>query len=67
MTRRVSKHGTTYTEGSQATPEPGFPTVCTDCGRRIVTSREEFQHHTDDRTGERWARHLPVGVCKAAG
>lgn len=63
MTQRVSKHGTRYTQGSSSTPEPGFPNVCTDCGRRIVTSKESYQHHTDDVTGLKSARHLPVGLC----
>lgn len=38
MTRRVSRHGTTYTQGSQG----GFglyPHDCHGCGARIVLSR----------------------------
>lgn len=59
MTRRVSRTGRVYTEGSHATPESGFPTHCCRCGERIYTSREGFWHDTNDLTGEKTARHLP--------
>jgi hypothetical protein len=54
MTRRTSKHGTTYTEGSHATPAAGYPTTCSKCGQRIYTSRESFQHHWQDGVKHAW-------------
>jgi hypothetical protein len=54
MTRRTSKHGTTYTEGSHATPAAGYPTTCAKCGQRIYTSRESFQHHWENGVKHAW-------------
>lgn len=39
MTRRVSKHGTTYTEGSSSSFGQ-FPHICHGCGEKIVLARE---------------------------
>jgi hypothetical protein len=64
MTRRTSKHGTTYTQGSSSTPPAGMPHTCGICGQRIYTSRESFQHHIDDIAHTQHAWHI---ACKQGG
>ena len=63
MTRRISKHGTLYTEGSSSTPTADMPRICVVCGQRIYTSRQSFQHHVDHQrhTNQAWHTH-----CKGA-
>lgn len=53
MTRRVSKAGNAYTEGSSAVPPPCYPLICERCSRRILTSKESFEQR---------CQHLPTGT-----
>ncbi len=63
MTRRVSKHGTTYTVGSQSTYGGWEPRVCSNpaClyGGRIVKSHDHaLWFHHDDLTGRAASWHM---------
>lgn len=42
-----------------ATSGPDFPKLCRRCGRKVLTSKQGFQDHTDAVTGERWRQHVP--------
>jgi len=66
VTRRVSKHGTAYTEGSSQTPAEDMPRVCASCGERIYTSRQGFQAHTERGTTQAWHVACPPPWRKAA-
>lgn len=56
MTRRVSRGGRTYSEGSSSTPvrDPWpWPMICCNCSRRIYPSKEGFEQR---------ATHRPDGI-----
>jgi hypothetical protein len=53
MTRRISKHGTTYTEGSQTTFGGFESKTCFLCGESIVKSRQNARFTISERHGAR--------------
>lgn len=67
MTRRISKNGNAYTEGSSGSRAGWEPTICSLCEKRILHSKEAVQYDMDDRSGENRARHSEcVKAAKAA-
>jgi hypothetical protein len=61
MTRRVSKHGTTYTQGSTTTFAGWEPKRCWVCGGAIVKARSRemggLGFYFDDITGAVFSWH----------
>lgn len=67
MTRRISKNGNAYTEGSSGSRAGWEPKLCAVCGERVLHSKEAVLYDMDDRTGETRARHSDcVKAAKAA-
>lgn len=58
MTRRISKSGNAYTEGSHSTLAGWEPRTCSICENRALVSKENLRFHHDDVTGESLTWHV---------
>jgi len=63
VTRRTSRHGTRYTEGSRAGWSPGDSRTCLYCGGKLRITVDAVQVHTDAVSGVHSSWHLPRGSC----